>query len=297
MIMQQLMTGASWRAGRLFGIPISLHWTLGLLVAFDLVRALLFLSFPFSLVWVLVGLAIIGSILFHELAHAMMARQLGYRTLSIELHAFGGFATIQQGDMHPRDQLKVSAAGPFSNLFLWLLLSGIAQVAGPGVLSYGALAVAQTNLFLGLFNLLPAYPLDGGGMLLAWLSMRAPEAQARWLAFNLGRVIAAPLALFGLLTNNLLMALVFFMAYQVNAALLSGVGYVDGWSYWKNRMQRGRGGPRALNIDWSRYSPSRPQTIGDKVRSIFSRRGPRVTPRRTPVVQDPDDDPTPPTIN
>lgn len=266
--MHQLTMGPSWRAGRVFGIPISLNWSLGLIVAFDVVRSMVSVPFPYSLAAIGIGLLILASILFHELAHASIGRKYGYHTSAIELHAFGGFAVIH-GHIRDQHQLKISAAGPFSNLLLWLVFNGIAQVAGPGVIAWVAVSVAHTNLWLGLFNLLPAYPLDGGSMLLSWLSLRAPEAQARWLAFTIGRWLSAPLGILGLLTNNLLMSLIFYTAYMASTAMLESVGHVGGWQYWKARWTRPKR-PTELKVDWQKYSP----------RS-----------------RDPEDPPPPPTIN
>jgi Zn-dependent protease len=238
---------------------------------------------------------IIASILFHELAHAFAGRYYRLHTSHIELHAFGGFAMVH-GHAGDRGMMMISAAGPISNLLLWLVFNGIAQVAGFGVIGWVALGVAHTNLMLGLFNLLPAYPLDGGSILLHWLCMRAPEAQARWLAFTIGRWISAPLGILGLLGGNLLMSLIFYTAYVTSTAMLEAVGHVNGWPYWKARWT-GRGGSSELKIDWQKFSPGRKKTFGERIRGWFTRRpNLRVTPRSTESVEDPDE-PRPPTIN
>lgn len=292
------IAGPSWNAGRLFGIPIALHWSLGLLLALRTLQALFYVSFPYSLIWIGVAVAIAGSILFHELAHALVARNRGYHTSRIELHAFGGLAYVGNGGMRDRDQMWVSAAGPLSNLLLWLVFLGAGEVLGGHTyLGYAAREVGWFNLALGLFNMLPAYPLDGGSVLHAWLCQRAPHSQASWLAFTIGRWVAAPMAVIGLLTSSILLALVGYIAFQLCTARLESVGAVGGAQYWKARLFRR--GPGKLDIDWSKYSPQRPPTLMERVRRLFSRgSGQRDTPRRTPVHVHPDEpDDRPPTIN
>lgn len=289
------IAGPSWNAGRLYGIPIAVHWSLGLLLAVRTLQALFYVPFPYSLIWIGVALAIAGSILFHEMAHAMVARRRGYRTSRIELHAFGGLAYV--GEMRGRDQMWVSAAGPLSNLLLWLVFLGLGEVLGTH-LGYAAQEVGWFNLALGLFNMLPAYPLDGGSAFHAWLCLRAPHSHAGWLAFTVGRWVAAPMVVIGLMTSSVLLALVGYICYQLSTARLESVGAVGGAGYWKARLMGMRTHGR-LDIDWSKYSPQRPPTLLERIKRFFSRgSGKRITPRRTPVHLHPDEpDDRPPTIN
>jgi Zn-dependent protease len=295
--MMPMFAGPSWTVGRLYGVPISLHWTLVLLLAVRAVQALWQVAFPHSLVWIGVVLLIAGSILFHEMAHAMMARRRGYRTSKIELHAFGGLAWID-GDMRDRDQIAVSAAGPFSNLFLWLVFMGLGNAAGPYThLGSGLREVGYVNLILGLFNLLPAYPLDGGSVFLSWLRMRAPHSQAGWLAFTTGQWIGGLMGLYGLFFNEIFTAMIGLLVFQACTARLSSVGAVGGWPFWKARLTGGRSTGK-LDIDWAKYSPQRPKTMMERIKGFFSRRGRRDTPRGGLRVIHPDEpDDRPPTIN
>lgn len=292
-----IIAGPSWRLGRLFGIPIGMHWSLALLLGVQMLQALIQVAFPYSLLWIGVALLVTGSILFHELAHALVARRRGYRTFGIELHAFGGFASLS-GDMRDRDQIVVSAAGPFSNLALWLAFGALASAVG--AYTYAGFALRQLadfNFFIGVFNLIPAYPMDGGAVLLAWLRLRAPHSHASWLAFTIGRVCAAPMMLFGLLTNNLLLALVGFLSWQACSMRLEGVGAVGGMEYWKARlMGRSKEPGNRLDIDWKKYQ--RKPSLFERIKGFFSRSpGQRPTPPRMPIVLRPDDDDRPPTIN
>src|SRR5436309_3505167 len=109
-------SGPSWAVGRLFGIPIRLHWTLGFITV---VWAVLSLRGVDWALWPLIlasSVLVTGCILLHELGHALMARQLGYPTYSIELHAFGGLASVGgPRGFYPKNDMLISAAGPATN--------------------------------------------------------------------------------------------------------------------------------------------------------------------------------------
>lgn len=250
--------GHSWYAGRTFGVPVRLHWSLGLMVAIQLLRTLF--DAPRFLVYVLVvELFVVLSIYFHEMAHAMVARFYGLRALDVTLHAFGGFARMS-GEAPSKQQVAISAAGPLSNLFLWLVFTGLERFLGIGHFGSMASMVAGFNFILALFNLVPAYPLDGGSMLVHGLRSTAPHAQASWLAFKIGVVVSVPLGIYGLISNNLFLALVFYLTYTASQERLASVGHVGGWAYWKARFRALRPQPRPpnvtpLNVDWQRYAP------------------------------------------
>lgn len=249
--------GQSWFAGRVAGVPIHLHWSLGVMVAIQLLQTLF--HSPGFLLWAaLAQLLIVGSIFFHELAHATFARAYGLHCLEITLHAFGGWARMS-GQSTDKQQVVISAVGPLSNFALWMAFSALARIPALGMLGYVAYMVASFNLLLGLFNLIPAYPLDGGSVLRHGLLLIAPPAQANWLAFKIGGFIAVPLGIFGLYANNLLLALVGFMSYQYAQERLTGVGHVGGWEYWKARVSAPRrsrpSNVTPINVNWQKYAP------------------------------------------
>ena len=140
-------------------------------------------------------MAFITVILIHEFGHAVVARWRGMAGVAITIAAFGGFCSYQ-GDRRPGNELLISLAGPFSNfltagllfaLDLWLLpFSRLDPMIG-GYLG----AVMLWSLFLGLFNLLPIYPLDGGQATLATARMMASrESNARRFTLSLSVVTA-----------------------------------------------------------------------------------------------------------
>jgi Zn-dependent protease len=131
---------------------------------------------PVATYWLMAVAATIGlmlSIVFHEMAHSLVARHYGLQIRGITLFIFGGVAEMAAEPSRPRDELLMAAAGPAASFLLsaicYALLFGVAVLNGPvpiaGVLWY----VAFLNAILGLFNLVPAFPLDGGRMFRAAL--------------------------------------------------------------------------------------------------------------------------------
>ncbi len=206
--------------GRLFGIEIRIHLTFLLLLAFlglahwlpdrDLQAALIGVAF-FSLLFVCVVL--------HELGHALAARQFGIKTQDITLLPIGGVARLERMPEKPAQELWVAVAGPLVNvviavgLFLGLKMTGqwhpIEQVSATG----GNLAerLWAANVFLVMFNLLPAFPMDGGRVLRAFLAMGMPYAKATRTAARVGQGMAVLFGFAGLFINPMLILIAVFV--------------------------------------------------------------------------------------
>lgn len=158
------------------------------------------------------------SVLAHELGHAMMARECGVQVLDVTLSPIAGVARIEQAPLSPRDDLFIALAGPAVNLaifmilFPWMLLIGV--ISGPESLfaagerfrdlnvSTMVSAVATMNLGLMLFNLLPAFPLDGGRVLRGFLATRMSRRQATTIAARIGIAFAILLIVVGILNRD-----------------------------------------------------------------------------------------------
>ena len=153
-----------------------------------------------------------GSVLLHELGHAVVARRLGVGVSVIELHFFGGAAQLTSVPRSARDEIAIAAAGPGVSLALAVLGFGLAALSG---LSLFAL-VGSINLGLAIFNLIPAFPSDGGRILRAALARRMGLLAATEAAVKVGRVVLIALALVG----------VAYGAYQV--AIVAGVLWMMG---------------------------------------------------------------------
>ncbi|WP_207484115.1 site-2 protease family protein [Arenibaculum pallidiluteum] len=158
------------------------------------------------------------SVLLHEFGHVFAARRYGVQTPDVTLLPIGGVARLERIPEEPRQELVVALAGPAVNfviagvLFLLLngpLPAGSAEVQNPGVDLLARLATA--NLFLAVFNLLPAFPMDGGRVLRALLAQRMGYARGTRVAANVGQMLAFGLGLLGLFGNPILLFIALFV--------------------------------------------------------------------------------------
>ena len=131
--------------------------------------------------WVLgvvAALLLFGSVLVHELSHALLAQRAGIPVPRIRLFLFGGVSEMASEPQNPRTEVRVAAAGPLTSFGLALLFLLIARTPLPALVPGGKEVVqylAVLNFVLGLFNLLPGFPLDGGRILRAWLWARSGD--------------------------------------------------------------------------------------------------------------------------
>jgi stage IV sporulation protein FB len=162
------------------------------------------------------ALLVYGAALLHEIAHAVVACSYGLKIEEIELLPFGGVARIKDLDLStwdPKTEVAVALAGPVENL----VLAGAAWIlAGYGVWNISLAGLfLQANLAVAAFNLLPAWPLDGGRILRAYLAQRLSWRQATEIAARLGQALGAVLVCLGLVLMR--HGLLFF-----NIAVLGG---------------------------------------------------------------------------
>ncbi|GAC1639288.1 MAG: site-2 protease family protein [Candidatus Dormibacteraceae bacterium] len=195
---------ANVRIGRIAGIEVGLHWSLA--IAFALIVWTLAGQFlptaapdqPLYAYWLVSGLAVLlfyVSLLAHEMGHAIIARRLGVKVDGITLWIFGGVARLRGDSPTPGTEVKIAIAGPLVSLALAILFGAVtfglyANSALP-LIAGGAGWLAFTNGMLLLFNLIPAFPLDGGRLLRAWLWRRSGDRyRATSSAARLGRICA-----------------------------------------------------------------------------------------------------------
>jgi Zn-dependent protease len=181
--------------GRVFGIPVRVSVLFLALILFAGMHAAS--QRPEAL-----GLlaALILSLFAHELAHALMARRLGVQVIDITFMPHAGMARMRGLPEDPRVESFVALAGPVSNLILAALLWPVAALA-PATSAVGLFAGAMVvvNLFLGLLNLLPAFPMDGGRVLRSLIALRRGWFSATEQAVSIGRGLALGLLVMGLL--------------------------------------------------------------------------------------------------
>jgi Zn-dependent protease len=168
------------------GIPIRLHWSFLVLMALYAVGALVtrgLLGLSTTL-----GLAVVlfTSVVLHELGHAMAARMFGIRTAHITLYPFGGVAAIAGMPAKPWQEMVVALAGPAVNAALAVLFLGGWAISG----ALPLLFVAALNVGMGMFNLIPAFPMDGGRVLRAALAGPMGYVPGTRTAIAIGRLFA-----------------------------------------------------------------------------------------------------------
>jgi Zn-dependent protease len=214
--------------GSVWGIPVRIHWSFLLALPF---LAVLFGEYFLGAaemaglsrqdlagrpwMWGLgLTLALFLSVLVHELAHAIYARRRGVRVVDITLLMIGGVSRIGEAD-RPRTEAIMALAGPLVSLLLGSTALALFLVASaaPIELRLGLLLAAQLNLLLGLFNLLPAFPMDGGRILRAALTGKLGSHRATWIAGTVGRVFAVLFVVAGLLGGGFFLVLIGLFVY------------------------------------------------------------------------------------
>ena len=174
-------------------------------------------------------------VLAHEFGHIFAARRYGIRTPDVTLWPIGGVASLERIPERPSEELVVALAGPAVNVVIALVLililgtgvdsAAMTELENPRASMLGRLAAA--NIFLVVFNLIPAFPMDGGRVLRALLAMRRPHAEATRIAGRIGQGAAFVFALLGLFTNPMLIVIGLFV-YLAATAETQHVAFRDG---------------------------------------------------------------------
>lgn len=200
------------RLGRLAGFPVALHWSV-LVIAWLLTWSLATGGLPhgapghspltYWVAGVVAAVAFFASLVAHELAHAIVARRSGIEVTSITLWLFGGVASLSREPATPAADLRIAVAGPATSLALAGAFGAsslaLEATSATHILASVAGWLAAVNLMLGLFNLIPGAPLDGGRVLRAivWRH-RGDRHQAALLATSAGAIVGYGLIGLGL---------------------------------------------------------------------------------------------------
>jgi Zn-dependent protease/predicted transcriptional regulator len=235
-----MLRGGAVRVGSVRGIPIRIH------VSFLIVLPFLALGFgrvyedaarlaevpaselhgtPF--LWgLVVALALFGSVLVHELAHSLYALAKGGRVRAITLTLIGGVSELSEPPRRGRDEAMMALVGPLTSLLLgggfYLLLRALAGTGSFDV-RFAAFHLFSLNVVLGLFNLLPAFPMDGGRVLRGLLAEKWGAVRATRVAATAGKGFAVLFAIAGFLSANILLMVVAFFVYLGAEAESRGV--------------------------------------------------------------------------
>ena len=229
----------SLKLGSFAGIRVYLHWTFVLLLGW-----ILFSHLGQGHAWAEarrgVGFitALFGCVLLHEFGHALTAKRYGIRTRDITLLPIGGIARLERLPENPRHELWVTLAGPAVNVVIAGVLFAVLYFIYPvNEFSHARLLEGNflvrlmwVNVFLGAFNLLPAFPMDGGRVLRALLSMRLGRAKATRLAASIGQGMAILFGIAGFFGNPMLIfiAIFVYLGAEAEAQAVETTSFIGG---------------------------------------------------------------------
>ena len=216
----------SFSIGRLFGSDIRIHATFFLLLMWIGLAAYAEGGPSAALTSLLFVLALFACVVAHEFGHALTARRYGIRTPDITLLPIGGMARLEKMPDRPAEEIRVALAGPAVNVVIWAVLTlFLGARSGEALVNLAELTpttflaqLAAVNLFLALFNLLPAFPMDGGRVLRALLQTRMSRPRATEVAAHAGQVVALLMAFAGLATGNMILLLIAFFVFVAGNA-------------------------------------------------------------------------------
>lgn len=241
----------SLRIGSLFGFPILIHWTFLIVIplfAWIIGSTVLpltsfiqgfysFITFnsyiipidtslitdgymPY-LLGVIVALGLFVGVLIHEIAHSIVAKRNGIKISSITLLIFGGVSSMEEGAPDPKVELPMALAGPLTSLLIGIICTGLGYgatflptnppVDGAFAFAFGYLGL--TNILLFGFNMIPAFPMDGGRVLRAWFAMRMPLPEATRIAAAVGKAFAVIFGVIGVIGLNPILVLIAIFIY------------------------------------------------------------------------------------
>ena len=193
-------------------IPICLHPSFLMLAVVGVAYSWIHEGLPAAITVCIMGTMLFTSVLLHEIGHASMARAFNISTRSITLYPFGGIALIEREPESESQEFFVALAGPAANFIIACFAMPIAlleQQIVPWLL--------WINVLMGIFNLIPAYPTDGGRILRSWLSGRMGKTKATKISLNVSIVLAFTFFISGIVFSWLGLTLVgIFLLYAIN---------------------------------------------------------------------------------
>lgn len=221
----------SFRIGDLLGSELRVHAAFFLLLAWIGASALMSSGPAAAVISILFIVALFACVVMHEFGHALAARRYGIRTPDITLLPIGGMARLERMPENPKEEIIVALAGPAVNVVIWLLITVVMDVGtaieslnridDPAMNFWGRLATV--NLFLAVFNLIPAFPMDGGRVLRAVLSLYMSRPDATRVAARAGQGIAFIFGFLALTSGNIVLLLIAVFVFMAAAAESSDV--------------------------------------------------------------------------
>jgi Zn-dependent protease len=239
----------SWKLGTAFGIGIFVHWTFFLLPAWVLFSNLGLGGPVLALYAVALVLAVFGCVVLHELGHALAARRFGIATRDITLYPIGGVARLERMSEKPWEEFWIAVAGPAVNVVIAGLLGAFLSMTGlvnqmvplPSLGVDFLTYLMFINLFLAGFNMVPAFPMDGGRVLRALLALRLGHLRATEIAVGIGVFLAMVMGLVGILYfQSLSVVLIAMFVYFAGQQELAAVQQRQAHRSWSDGFNRSR---------------------------------------------------------
>jgi Zn-dependent protease/CBS domain-containing protein len=206
----------SFKIGSAWGIPIELHLTFILLIA-----AVFILSVPTQQFYTFaIVLSLFIFVVFHELAHSIIARHYGIKVRKIILYPIGGVSEIEEIPDNPSQEWRMAVAGPLTSLVLGFALLAVSLLISNQTFTiYTFITItgnfltdlATLNILLGAFNLIPAFPMDGGRVFRALLAERLKYSDATRYAVYIGKIFGIAMVLIGFVYNFFLILVGIFV--------------------------------------------------------------------------------------
>ena len=214
----------SFSIGRFGATTVRVHVTFFLLLAWIGVSAWQRGGANAAAISVLFIILIFACVVLHEFGHILAARRFGIETPDVTLLPIGGVARISRMPEKPAQELAVAVAGPMVNVVIAFSLFLILGTIEPDALSRiddpqisFVVRLAAANIFLVIFNMIPAFPMDGGRVLHALLAMKLGRARATRIAALLGQALAFAFGLFGLVSGNPILIFIAIFVYVAAA--------------------------------------------------------------------------------
>lgn len=223
---------ASLGVGRFAGIKVQIHWTFWLLFVFVGVMVISNNGSYTDVGWhFLFVIALFFCVILHEFGHALTARRFGVGTRSITLLPIGGLASLKEMPDNPKQEFLIAIAGPLVNVVIAILLYPFASLEtylgqDPEVLQEQLSTINANNFLfylffiniaLVLFNMIPAFPMDGGRVFRALLSMKMGRVQATSIASSVGKFLAFLFFIFGLFYSVILAVIAVFIYFGAHS--------------------------------------------------------------------------------
>ncbi|MGQ7792876.1 site-2 protease family protein [Faunimonas sp. B44] len=257
----------SFPIARIFGSEIRIHVTFLLLLAWIGIAYYQQGGAPAAVEGILFILALFACVVAHEFGHVLTARRYGIRTPDITLLPIGGVARLERMPERPGQEIVVALAGPAVNVAIAVVLililgarvdlAAMEQIESPSVDFMARLAAV--NIFIALFNLIPAFPMDGGRVLRALLALRYSRTEATNMAARVGQALAFVFGFVGLIAGNPLLIFIAIFVYLAATAEAQTTSLVD--------VSRSLGVADAMITQFQPLGPG--ATIGDAAEQLL----------------------------